>query len=113
MWADIPVGPVTGCLSLTTPPSLLAGGGLSVRGSKEPLPGTGTHTIMPRYPKTRRGPDPSKKSADIANGAVMVTRVNYSDLVNKKPEWDVVIEEKILMPTFIGDDITSSGHTIG
>ena len=35
----------------------------------------------------------------------MVTRVNYSDLVNKKPEWDVVIEEKILMPTFIGDDI--------
>ena len=60
---------------------------------------------MPRHPTTRRGSDPSKKSADIANGAVMVTRVNYSDLVNKKPEWDVVIEEKILIPTFIGDDI--------
>ena len=39
------------------------------------------------------------------HGAVVVTRDNYRDLANKKPEWDLVIKERILMPTFVGDDI--------
>ena len=39
------------------------------------------------------------------HGAVVVTRDNYRDLVNKKAEWDLVIRERILMPTFVGDDI--------
>ena len=39
------------------------------------------------------------------HGAVVVTRDNYRDLTNKKPEWDLVIGERILMPTFVGDDI--------
>ena len=39
------------------------------------------------------------------HGAVVITRDNYRDLTNKKPEWDLVIRERILMPTFVGDDI--------
>ena len=39
------------------------------------------------------------------HGAVVVTRDNYRDLTNKKPEWDLVIRDRILMPTFVGDDI--------
>ena len=39
------------------------------------------------------------------HGAVVITRDNYRDLANKKPEWDLVIRERILMPTFVGDDI--------
>ena len=37
--------------------------------------------------------------------AVVVTRDNYRDHVNQKPEWDEVIRDRILMPTFVGDDI--------
>ena len=37
--------------------------------------------------------------------AVVVTRDNYRDLTNKKPYWDRVIKDRILMPTFVGDDI--------
>ena len=37
--------------------------------------------------------------------AVVVTRDNYRDHVNQKPEWDAVIRDRILMPTFVGDDI--------
>jgi len=39
------------------------------------------------------------------HGAVVVTRDNYRDLANRKPDWDQVIREMILMPTFVGDDI--------
>ena len=38
------------------------------------------------------------------HGAVVVTRDNYRDLANKRAEWDVVIRERILMPTFAGED---------
>ena len=37
-------------------------------------------------------------------GAVVVTRDNYRDHVNQKPEWDKVIGERILMPTFVVKD---------
>ena len=39
------------------------------------------------------------------HGAVVVTRDNYRDHANQKPEWDAVIRHRILMPTFVGDDI--------
>ena len=40
-------------------------------------------------------------------GAVVVTRDNYRDHVNnpRHPEWNTVIRDRILMPTFVGDDI--------
>ena len=37
-------------------------------------------------------------------GAIVVTRDNYRDLANQKTEWDQVIKERILMPTFVGKD---------
>ena len=41
------------------------------------------------------------------HGAVVVTRDNYRDHANnpRHPEWDEVIRDRILMPTFVGDDI--------
>ena len=36
---------------------------------------------------------------------MVVTRDNFRDHVNKKPEWEAVIRDRILMPTFVGDDI--------
>ena len=39
------------------------------------------------------------------HGAVVVTRDNYRDHANQKTEWDAVIRDRILMPTFVGDDI--------
>ena len=39
------------------------------------------------------------------HGAVVVTRDNFRDLANQKAEWDQVIKEMILMPTFVGDDL--------
>jgi len=39
------------------------------------------------------------------HGAVVVTRDNFRDLANQKAEWDKVIKEMILMPTFVGDDL--------
>ena len=39
------------------------------------------------------------------HGGVVVTRDNYRDLINKKKEWREVIEKRILMHTFIGDDL--------
>ena len=38
------------------------------------------------------------------HGAVVVTRDNFRDLANNKAEWDLVIRERILMPTFVGED---------
>ena len=40
------------------------------------------------------------------HGAVVVTRDNYRDLANKKAEWDQVIRERILMPTFVDKEDT-------
>ena len=41
------------------------------------------------------------------HGAVVVTRDNFRDHANnpRHPEWDAVITDRILMPTFVGDDI--------
>ena len=44
------------------------------------------------------------------HGAVVVTRDNYRDLANKKPEWDLVIRGRILMPTFVGEDTVQWPH---
>lgn len=38
-------------------------------------------------------------------GAVVVTRDNYRDLADQKPGWKEVVERRILMPTFVGDDL--------
>ena len=47
------------------------------------------------------------------HGAVVVTRDNYRDHANKKPEWDQVIREMILMPTFVGDDLMLPHDPLG
>jgi len=39
------------------------------------------------------------------HGGVVITRDNYRDLAHEKPEWLEVVRNRILMPTFIGDDI--------
>ncbi len=36
-------------------------------------------------------------------GAVVVTNDNYKDLINEKPKYKKVIEEKILMYSFVND----------
>lgn len=36
-------------------------------------------------------------------GAIVVSNDNYRDLVNEKPDYKKVIEEKILMYTFVND----------
>lgn len=36
-------------------------------------------------------------------GAIVVTNDNYRDLINEKPEFKRVIEEKILMYSFVND----------
>ena len=46
-----------------------------------------------------------KYNSSARHGAVVVTRDNFRDHVNKKPEWEAVIRDRILMPTFVGDDI--------
>lgn len=37
------------------------------------------------------------------HGGVVISRDNYRDLANEKSEWRDVVEEKILMPTFVGE----------
>jgi len=39
------------------------------------------------------------------HGGVVITRDNYRDLAHEKPEWLEVVRNRILMPTFVGDDI--------
>ena len=39
------------------------------------------------------------------HGGIVVTRDNFRDLVDKKPEWREVVESRILMQTFVGDDL--------
>ena len=38
-----------------------------------------------------------------ATGAIVVTNDNYRELINEKPEYKKVIEEKILMYSFVND----------
>ena len=38
-------------------------------------------------------------------GAVVVSRDNYRNHVNKKLEWDKVISDRILVPVFVRDDL--------
>lgn len=39
------------------------------------------------------------------HGGVVVTRDNYRDLAHSKPEWLEVVKKRILMPTFVGDEV--------
>ena len=48
-----------------------------------------------------------------AHGGVVVTRDNFRDLANKKPEWNEVIENRILMQTFVGDDLIFPHDPLG
>ena len=43
-------------------------------------------------------------------GGVVITRDNFRDLVNKKSEWTKVVAERILMPTFIGENYLMWPH---
>jgi len=47
------------------------------------------------------------------HGGVVVTRDNYRDLINEKSEWRQVIEKRILMQTFVGDDIIFPHDPLG
>ena len=44
------------------------------------------------------------------HGAVVITRDNFRDLANQKTEWDQVIRERILMPTFADEDTVQWPH---
>ena len=48
-----------------------------------------------------------------AHGGVVVTRDNFRDLANKKAEWKEVIQNRILMPTFVGDDLMFPHDPLG
>ena len=39
----------------------------------------------------------------VETGAIVVSNDNYRDLINEKPEYKKVIEEKILMYSFVQD----------
>ena len=47
------------------------------------------------------------------HGAIVVTRDQYRDLINEKPEWREVIEKRILMQTFVGDDLMFPHDPLG
>ena len=47
------------------------------------------------------------------HGAIVVTRDQYRDLINQKPEWREVIEKRILMQTFVGDDLMFPHDPLG
>ena len=34
-----------------------------------------------------------------------MTRDNYRDLADSKPEWMEVVKKRILIPTFVGDEV--------
>ena len=40
----------------------------------------------------------------VKHGAVVVTKDNYRDLAHRKSEWMEVVKNRILMPTFVGED---------
>ena len=43
-------------------------------------------------------------------GGVVVSKDNYRDLAHRKPEWMEVVKKRILMPTFVGEDIVMWPH---
>jgi len=47
------------------------------------------------------------------HGGVVVTRDNYRDLINEKKEWREVVEKRILMQTFVGDDVIFPHDPLG
>lgn len=47
------------------------------------------------------------------HGGVVVTRDNYRDLAHEKPEWLEVVRNRILVPTFVGDDIMFPSDPLG
>jgi len=47
------------------------------------------------------------------HGGIVVSRDNFRDLATEKAEWRAVVEERILMPTFIGDDVMFPNDPLG
>merc|ERR1719431_1678567 len=47
------------------------------------------------------------------HGGVVITRDNYRDLAHEKPKWLEVVRNRILMPTFIGDDVMFPSDPLG
>ena len=47
------------------------------------------------------------------HGGVVITRDNYRDLAHDKQEWLEVVRNRILMPTFIGDDVMFPSDPLG
>jgi len=47
------------------------------------------------------------------HGGVVITRDNYRDLAHDKHEWLEVVRNRILMPTFIGDDVMFPSDPLG
>jgi len=43
-------------------------------------------------------------------GGVVVSKDNYRDLAHSKPEWMEVVKKRILMPTFVGEDVLMWPH---
>jgi len=47
------------------------------------------------------------------HGGVVITRDNYRDLAHEKHDWLEVVRNRILMPTFIGDDVMFPSDPLG
>ena len=47
------------------------------------------------------------------HGGVVVTNDNLRDLAHDKPEWTEVVEKRILMPTFVGDEVMWPDDPLG
>jgi len=47
------------------------------------------------------------------HGGVIVSRDNYRDILEEKPEWREPIEERLLMPTWVGDTIMFPSDPLG
>ena len=47
------------------------------------------------------------------HGGVVITRDNYRDLAHDKQEWLEVVRNRILMPTFVGDDVMFPSDPLG
>jgi len=47
------------------------------------------------------------------HGGVVITRDNYRDLAHDKQQWLEVVKNRILMPTFIGDDVMFPSDPLG
>jgi len=47
------------------------------------------------------------------HGGIIVSRDNYRDLLEEKPEWRKTIEERLLMPTWVGDSLMFPSDPLG